>query len=492
MGLKKRKIKKPVDITILRPKIEFKVFNADINALERAVKERLLYVKNAEGEFVTPPQALSEEYFEHTCSTVYKHFKRNVQYTAPLTREAFLRAYDGRRRTIYENAYNSLTNRPFRKADSYINFFTKTEKTNFTSKDDPVVRGISPRSPRYHVLLGPYIKRIEHTVYNIISDLFGAVTVFKGLNMSARGKQMLAHWDWFDDPVAIGLDASRFDQHVGEAALKWEHKIYRLFYPKRKFFSRLLKLQLKNRGFGRCSDGLAEFNLKAFRASGDMNTALGNCLLSCSMIYAYMESKGIVKFRLANDGDDCVLFLERKQLHRIADLTDWFLKLGFSMKVEKPVFVLEEIEFCQAHPIQTPTGCVMVRKYPVSVAKDCLSVKPLDNEKLFKRWIAAVGQGGLSLTGGIPVVQDFYQCLVRNSQGAKPLKGDPTQETGLQRLSVGMKREYSEIAPTTRLSFWKAFGVDPARQLSIELRYREKEVCYSAFYCPNDQFDIAF
>lgn len=492
MGHKKKKVKKPVDITNLRPRIEFKVFNNDVNALERAVKERLLYVKNAEGEFVPPPQALSQEFFNLTCSTVYKYFQKVVQYTAPLTKEAFLRAYGGRRRTIYENAYKSLAVKPFQKSDSYISYFTKVEKTNFTSKADPVVRGISPRSPRYHVLLGPYIKRIEHSVYNILSDLFGAVTVFKGLNMSARGRQMLDHWNSFNEPVAIGLDASRFDQHVGEFALRWEHSIYCLFYPKRKFFAKLLRMQLTNRGFGRADDGVVEFVLKAFRASGDMNTALGNCLLSCSMIYSYMEAKGIKKFRLANDGDDCVLFLERKQLHLISDLTEWFLNLGFSMKVEKPVFVFEEIEFCQAHPIRTPTGCIMVRSYPVSVAKDCFSIKPLNSEKLFRRWIAAVGVGGLSLVGGIPVVQDFYQCLVRNSQGARPLKGDPTQETGLQRLSVGMKREYSIVDPETRLSFWKAFGIDPARQLSIELSYRKSTVSYEAMFCPNDQFDIAF
>lgn len=45
--------------------------------------------------------------------------------------------------------------------------------------------------------------------------------------------------------------------------------------------------------------------------SGDMNTALGNCMLMCCLIISYLESKNI-KYDFINNGDDAVLFLERK------------------------------------------------------------------------------------------------------------------------------------------------------------------------------------
>jgi hypothetical protein len=484
------KTKIPTDITSLRPNIKYGVFNSDINALERAVKERLLYVKNGVGEFVTPHRPSSQSHFD-LCSEPFKtEFVKYVQHAAPLTKEQFLGAYGGRRRTVYNSAMISLQSFPLLRKDSYIDFFVKTEKVNFTAKEDPVCRGISPRTPRYHVSLGPYIKRIEHEVYNIIAAIFGSVTVFKGLNAAARGKQMLEHWDHFDDPVAIGLDASRFDQHVSYEALTWEHNIYKQFFIGDKWFARLLSWQLNNVGFGRVPNGDLKFKLKGGRMSGDMNTALGNCLLMCNMIYGYMKSIKVGKFRLANDGDDCVLFVERKDLWKLQTLPDWFVKMGFDMKVERPVDVFEQIEFCQAQPILTPQGCIMVRKYPVSVSKDCLSIKPLLNEKLFRRWIAAVGEGGLSLVGGIPIVQEFYQCLLRNSRGARPLANDPTQETGLRQLAVGMKREYSKIHFETRVSFWRAFGIDPARQLAIEQVYRAKRLSYKSYFDTNDYCDI--
>jgi len=480
VGTKKKREKRPTDIIALRPPIEYVVHNHCINTLERAAKERLFFVSDGKGGFVEPPKPASQEYFNNYCRKFTEEFSKHVQYTAPLTKDEFLGAYKGRRRTLYENAFKSLSNKALSIADSFVSFFLKTEKINKTSKPDPAPRGISPRTPRYHVSLGPYIKKIEHIVYRIIATVFGATTVFKGLNAQARGKQLKAHWDHFDDPVAISLDASRFDQHVSLECLTWEHSIYKKFFPHDKKFSMLLRWQLRNTGYGREVDGNLKFKLRGKRMSGDMNTALGNCLDMCAMVYSFMHYVGIKKFRLANDGDDCVLFIERKELQNLRLLSPEFIKLGFDMKIGKPVDVFEEIEFCQAQPIMTPEGCIMVRKYAVSQAKDCLSVKPLNSEKLFKRWMCAVGECGMSLTGGIPVFQDFYAAFIRTGGKVKPLQHDPTQETGLARLAEGMKREYSEITPETRLSFWKAFGIDPARQMAIEHTYRNLELDYSA------------
>jgi hypothetical protein len=80
-------------------------------------------------------------------------------------------------------------------------------------------------------MVGPYVKRIEKQVYKIIAKVFDAVTVFKGLNAAKSATALRAHWDHFDDPVAIPLDASRFDQHVSEAALKYDHPFYRCSTP---------------------------------------------------------------------------------------------------------------------------------------------------------------------------------------------------------------------------------------------------------------------
>nr|QDH90790.1 MAG: RNA-dependent RNA polymerase [Riboviria sp.] len=261
LGKKPKRVKKPTDIIAMRPPVEFVVHNHCINTLERAAKERLLYVSDGKGGFVEPPKPASQTFFNSYCRKFSEEFSKHVTYTAPLTKTEFLGAYDGRRRTLYEKAFESLKNRPLSIVDSFVSFFLKTEKVNRTAKPDPAPRGISPRTPRYHVSLGPYIKKIEHIVYKIIAVMFGAPTVFKGLNASARGKQLLAHWNHFDDPVAIGLDASRFDQHVSLECLVWEHSIYKLFFRKDKYLERLLKWQLHNTGYGYEVDGKLKFEL---------------------------------------------------------------------------------------------------------------------------------------------------------------------------------------------------------------------------------------
>jgi len=292
-------------------------------------------------------------------------------------------------------------------------------------------------------------------------------------------KILKSHWDHFADPVAFDLDAERFDQHVSEDALDFEHSFYLMFY-RSKLLSTLLKWQLLNEGSSYVKDGRLFFTIKGKRMSGDMNTALGNCLIMCAKIFSFMHSIGLSTndFRLANDGDDCVLIVERRNSYKIDGLRAYSKGLGFSMKVGKPVSVFEEIEFCQAQPILTETGPVMVRNLH-SIAKDCLSIKPLDNRSVYLKWIAAVAEGGLALTGQIPIFQEFYMALYRSSENAKPLKGDPTQMTGMAFLAKGMKRSYGNITSRTRVSFWRAFGISPSNQLIIEAEYRKLTIDYN-------------
>lgn len=447
--------------------IDFNVYQTDINAMERAIKERLFYVVGAEGGFVAPPEPLPNA-FSRGLNVVYEYFKREAQYVSPLTKEQFLGAYDGRRRAAYERAFDTLQSKPLEVKDSFISYFVKVEKTNFTKKQNPVPRGISPRSPRYHVTLGPYIKRIEHTVYDIIASLFDGPTVMKGYNMVNRGQVIKDHWNSFVKPVAIGLDASRFDQHVSLAALEWEHSIYKLFYPGNFEFSKLLKWQTTNKGFGYCHDGSAKFTLLRGRMSGDMNTALGNCLLMCSMVYAYCKDMNFSKFKLVNDGDDCVLFIEQDEFSKTEGLTEWFFDYGFNMVREQEVTILEHIEFCQAHPVRvSETETVMIRHNPISFSKDAISIIPIDRPHMAKMWLRAIGECGLALNSGIPVAQSWYLRLLEEAGDVKALV-HPALETGMSRLAKGMQSKSRVPTALARFSYYLAFGIEPDKQKIYE------------------------
>jgi hypothetical protein len=384
---------------------------------------------------------------------------------------AFAMTYQGRKRTILINALTQNQELGFTYKSSYIRCFVKHEKYLFSSGKIVVPRLIQPRDHRYIVETGRYIKPIEKLIYKAIDTVYGEATVFKGMNMETRGNTLRSKWDRFRRPVAVPLDASRFDQSVSNAALKWEHKRYMRYYRFDKYFRYILKLQRDNHGFGRCKDGWAKYRTKHNRASGDSNTSLGNVLIMCGLVFDFLESIGI-DASLANDGDDCILIMEQEDVHKLAGIGPWFEKSGFILVTEEPVDVFERIEFCQAQPVMNyDGGYTMVRNPRISTGKDAVALKPLDNPRIAEMWMAAVGDGGMCLTSGMPVLQEYYSVYKRCSNNAKALV-DTTMDGGFYRLSLGMTSEYRKPTDLTRLSFWLAFGITPEEQVSLEEYYR--------------------
>lgn len=286
----------------------------------------------------------------------------------------------------------------------------------------------------------------------------------------------------FKDPVAVGLDASRFDQHVSVDALLWEFGIYDACFPVRRHKRRLrwlLGQQLNNECVGYVPNGRVKYTTVGGRMSGDMNTSLGNCILMCSMVHAYARHAR-VKIQLANNGDDCVVFMGRSSLARfMAGLDDWFTRMGFKMAVEPPCHTFEEIEFCQTHPVWVGPGAsdyVMVRHPKWAIAKDTVCARGFTEPHLLSGWINAVGTGGLAMTGGIPVFQDFYRFFVENSKAHKSVTDG--QSWGVRMLRKGMERYYMPVSDRTRASFYWAFGVTPDEQLVLEDFYRRGALEY--------------
>lgn len=450
----------------------YAVYNNNLTAIERAINERIFFVDYGDG--FQPPLKPTQSFVD-ALAPMFKQLRKLVQYTTPLTAREFAGTYVGRRRTIYDKACDSLLIKPITKNDSIVSAFIKAEKYNFTKKPNPAPRIIQPRGPRYIVESGRYVKPIEKKIYKAIDSVYDSPTIFKGKNAEDRGAALRSHWDTFRKPVAIGIDAKRFDQHVSKEALEWEHSIYRLYYPDDKEFRRIMSWQLVNTGVARCNEGKAKYTVNGCRMSGDVNTALGNCLLMSSLIYCYAKHVGVF-IRLANDGDDCVVTLESEDLAIfMAGLFEYAKTLGFHLTIEEPVYVFEQIEFCQCHPVLVGNQYIMVRDPRVAISKDCVALKPLDNQKIFKMWMAAVGEGGLSLTGGVPVWQHFYTRLYQLSDGAKPLQ-DLTMMTGMRMMSKGMSRKFTKPSPESRFSFWLAFGISPEEQITLEDYYDAYEL----------------
>ncbi len=453
-------------------------FNNTIDTLERAVKERVFFVKGKDG-FEEPPRP-EGDFFAEKLSEVKRLLVPNLPMTTPLSPRQFAETFRGAKRRIYDEAVESLLRRSVTQLDSHVKVFVKYEKTDYTRKADPVPRVISPRDPRYNVEVGCFLRPIEERIFESLTHLFeGHKTVFKGMNAADSGRKMFDLWDSFKRPVAIGLDASRFDQHVSKQALEWEHQIYPLCFPKpyRKRLERLLSWQVKNTCRGYTEDGKLKYTKIGGRMSGDMNTSLGNCILMCSMIKQYSLDRG-VRTLLANNGDDCVVFMEADDLDRFSEgLDEWFRRLGFNMTVEPPCYTFEEIEFCQTHPIYVGPNhndYLMVRHPKWAIAKDTMCINGFQNNKQYLAWLDAVGTGGLAMTGGVPIFQDFYRTYCK--YGSRGKTHYHAQSWGVRSLQKNMNRSYGEILPETRASFYWAFGVTPDEQLVMEDFYRRVQL----------------
>lgn len=457
------------------------VHNSSMVNLERALKERVYFVKGANGEFVPPPQPICDAFDD--CDSIFAEVSRRTARFPSLTLDEFPGRYkDAKKRAMYEGAVESLNSLPINSKDAIITGFVKADKLNFISKSDPVPRLISSYGPRYVVALGRHYAHREHSFIRALDKTWGNRVVAKGLNSFKRGKLIADKWGRFRRPCAVMADASRFDQHVSLMALKKEFDFYLTLATcpeEKREMKKLLDMQLIGEGIGKAEDGRVKFRTQGGRKSGVPNTGGGNTLIMCVMFLAYVRSIGL-DCEFVNDGDDCVVIFESEHLDLVeSTMADYFLHKGFTMVCEKAVYELEHIDFCQGSPIWTPEGYIMVRNPRTALVKDTISLTKFESERHWKRWMASVADCGLSLAGGIPVMQEFYQSYKRSAGGAKRFeKGTQFQAGGLERLSRGMRREYGEIAEQTRYSFWLAFGLTPAEQLATEHLYAGVRLAY--------------
>jgi hypothetical protein len=385
--------------------------------------------------------------------------------STPETYDVVVEQYSGRKKMIYQEAMESLLRTPANARDAVIGPFGKPEKV----PPGKAPRCIQPRSSRHCLEVGRYIKHIEHRIYKEIAKAFGdGPTVMKGYNVQQVGRICAGKWFSFRNPVAVGLDATKFDMHVSPAVLQWEHEIYLKIYRGSSSLRKLLNRQMYNVGKGYCDDGKLKYTKVGGRCSGDMNTALGNCIIMCAMVYCYAKFKG-VEVKLMNNGDDCVVMMEREELATFSvGLKEWFLALGFRMEVEPPCYDIEEIEFCQMHPINTVNGWTMVRNIPVALHKDTLCLLPLRNETEMREWLGAIGDCGISLTRGVPVINEFYKGLKKNGTMRTKFGEMLLLHSGTARMREGIDRTEEEINADARYGVWKAWGILPDHQVALE------------------------
>lgn len=409
------------------------------------------------------------------------HFYRRLRYISiPVTPVPLLEypatVYSGRKLELYTRAAQKVAATGTLRKYSLLNTFLKHEKLPDGIKR-VVPRVIQPRMPEYNVSVGRYLHHLEPRLYNDIARVFGRPVVMKGYNAFQIGRMLSESWFTFRDPIAVGLDASRFDQHVNADLLRWEHSVYtRLYYPMNTELPHLLSYQLKNEGFARQWDGMVRYRVDGGRCSGDMNTAMGNCLIMTATIYGLLchthmlNRDGTTKVHLFNNGDDCVLIGERGDVLKVvAAVPGWFEALGIVMKVEAAVEVLEQVSFCQTRPVYDGTHWRVVREVKQSFSKDAYLLDLLSATRYLRDRMASIGLCGLALTQGMPVLQSYYLALQRGGGASSGAADEQFLGSGFYRLSRGIRfNGPTPITDDARVSFARAFDVTPNLQVELE------------------------
>jgi len=468
--------------------------NNDIESVKHAILERVFFVKDGKGGYKRCPKPWDhpsvafyddpvEAAREKIASRVH-NFRCGLEQQAiavgkvsPISDEEFLAFYGGAKRRCYEAAIESFLGRPLDERDCWVKVFTKDEYR----KPGGAPRAIQPRSPRYNVKLGRYLKHIEHTIFCSIDKVFDPTgehrTVAKGMNTIERGNAIASMWSRFANPVAVGLDASRFDQHINRLLLEYEHSIYHMFVEGEgtdlPSLAELLSHQLVNKGVYHGKDGKIKYTVHGCRMSGDMNTSLGNVIIMCTLMYAYFEHKGMLdRVLLLNDGDDCVIIMDEKDLTQFRNgLQDWFLEMGLTMEYDGVYTELETVEFCQSRPVKhAEHGYHLVPRPSKRLYSDLISTKQLSSKKVYEKQIGAIAGCGLALSGGLPVYQSFYRWLGRGATPWVPGQGDYYYKYR-QELIDRMSTKQREPTDEERASFYLAFGIPPDHQLTLEKYY---------------------
>jgi hypothetical protein len=347
------------------------------------------------------------------------------------------------------------------RVDARVTGFLKPEKY----VADAAPRLISPRSPEYLLETGCYIEPVEKKLYQAIAEEQGYECIMKGYNLRERARVMSGHWDDFVRPAAVGLDASKFDQHVSQAALRYEHSFYLRAFQNDGKLQKLLAGQLLNAVTCRLEDGIVSWTSRGGRMSGDMNTALGNCVLSAAMLNEWARVVG-VRIKCVIDGDDCVAFMEEEDVPRFLDgLGGWYEQRGFRMKVETPVFSFEEVEFCQCHPVKLSGRWMLVRNPVKAITQDHVWIER--GGITHREVLAATGEGGTQLYGDCPILGSYYRML----RGTGPLSRAARREMAFRRSwmrHLGGESSPGSVTEEARVSFGIAFGIMPAHQIMLE------------------------
>lgn len=374
----------------------------------------------------------------------------------PWTYQQVIDGYIGQWKQKYKSARASLLSNGLQPWHSILTLFVKDDKEH--GQPEKAGRAIQYRSPEFCLSQAVYTKAVEEWFYDLV-EKDGSIIVGKK-DGYAVAKALETKFQNYKRPVALEADASKFDTCVD---IKWLKKIlqilFRIFPKKhRKQLYKLWSQTFINRG--RSRKGL-KYKTWGTRASGDMDTGLGNSIIMYLMLRQWLKLANVNGSILVN-GDDSVVVIEHEDLNKMRDMT-CFNRWGFNMKLGV-AHGLHEVEFCQSKVIRSDYGLVMARN-PVRVMRRTGWTTTYRRDQ--KRFLLGLGLCENAASFGVPIAGPLAKLMIQAGGGTPIFSGSYEYET-FRKLDSPWKHLPMSISGETRVSYWQAWGITPEEQIKIE------------------------
>jgi hypothetical protein len=380
----------------------------------------------------------------------------------------------------YQLARDSLLESPWTTKDAELQSFVKAEKISSLKKPTKP-RLINARDKRYNLELATYLKPVEHVLWRRLKGRCPGVErtriVAKGLNSFQRGELIATKMAGMPDCVAFEVDGAAFEAHITTELLKYEHGVYKAAYPGDVNLARLLECQLVLKGT--TSSGV-KYSRPGCRASGDFNTGLGNTLICVACVEAVLfrirrEHGGSLLFDMLVDGDNAVIFVEKKYLSVVREGFPGVTRLLTPQEfvLEDPVDTVEGVTFGQSQPVLVDGKWQMVRQYEKVLACAFTNHRHLKDVAFGVRWLKLVAKAEAINHEGVPVLGPYFHKAWLKTRHFKDI-AEPLDYLDYHLHEVvprlGDDVQARPVSGATRLSFEAAFGISPTEQVALERR----------------------
>lgn len=430
---------------------------------------------------VTPtPQPKAMALFRRQRKMFARAFIQRFGRVTPLSVEETVRRFPVAKRRLYTAAAESLARVQIGPRDAAIKMFVKADKCDDAAKkvhlNKPLKpRAIQARGPRYNVALGRYIKAFEGKVCAMSGWRSPTKTQMfaKGLTQQQLARLFVKKLEGFNNPCVVSLDATSFDSSIKIEHLRSLHALYESLCPDAEM-QRLLSWRLVNRG---TSAHGVRYKVQGGRMSGDVDTALGNCIDMCCLVATVMRTCRVHKWDILDNGDDCLVITEQGRMPDVSVIKECMKSLGIDCDPEVAGSRLEDVEFCRSRIVRTAAGLTWMPRPRRFLANFAVSHTQYNGSQGdYRRTIRSMAYCMLLTYPGTPIISEVAQVVYDALSDVELANNFMTQEYSYKaRVVMRNGRTSPLLIPVTdeaRKSVERAFAMPEEEQEAIVAEFR--------------------